>query len=73
MLPVPEKIEVIAEIPDGPPNRFTWRRITRDILRAEGPERITPEWWHTTSSNFLKNSNFPGGASSNEYDYALHR
>jgi protein ImuB len=25
--------------------RFTWRRVRRQIVRAEGPERIAPEWW----------------------------
>ena len=32
--------------PDGPPLRFTWRRVTRRVARAQGPERIAPEWWH---------------------------
>ncbi len=41
----PEPISVIAEVPDGPPARFTWRRVERRIARAEGPERIAPEWW----------------------------
>lgn len=41
----PEPISVIAEIPDGPPARFTWRRVERRIARAQGPERIAPEWW----------------------------
>jgi protein ImuB len=41
----PERIDVIAEIPEGPPARFTWRRVTRRVVKAEGPERIAPEWW----------------------------
>lgn len=41
----PEPIHVIAEIPDGPPARFTWRRVTRRVARAAGPERIAGEWW----------------------------
>lgn len=41
----PEPIAVVAEVPDGPPARFTWRRVERRIARAEGPERIAPEWW----------------------------
>ena len=45
LLPVPEPIAVIAEVPEGPPLRFTWRRLVRRIVRAEGPERIEPEWW----------------------------
>ena len=32
--------------PAGPPLRFTWRRVTRLVARAQGPERIAPEWWH---------------------------
>ncbi len=41
----PQPIAVVAaEIPEGPPARFTWRRVSRTIVRAEGPERIAPEW-----------------------------
>jgi protein ImuB len=32
-------------VPDGPPLRFRWRRMLHEIARAEGPERIAPEWW----------------------------
>jgi len=42
----PEQVEVIAEVPDGPPLRFRWRRVLHEVKRAEGPERIAPEWWH---------------------------
>lgn len=45
MLARPEPIAVIAEVPDGPPARFTWRRVERRVARAQGPERIAPEWW----------------------------
>jgi len=41
----PEPAEAVAEIPDGPPRRFIWRRVRHDVTRAEGPERIAPEWW----------------------------
>jgi protein ImuB len=41
----PEPVVVLAEIPEGPPVRFTWRRVTRRVVKAEGPERIAPEWW----------------------------
>lgn len=41
----PEPILVLAEIPEGPPVRFTWRRVTRRVIKSEGPERIAPEWW----------------------------
>lgn len=45
LLDRPEPIAVIAEVPDGPPARFTWRRVERRVARAQGPERIAPEWW----------------------------
>lgn len=41
----PQPIEALAEVPDGPPLRFRWRRVLHEIARAEGPERIAPEWW----------------------------
>ncbi len=41
----PQRIETLAETPDGPPLRFRWRRSLHRIVRAEGPERIAPEWW----------------------------
>ena len=46
----PEPIEVMAEIPDGPPLRFRWRRVLHAVSRAEGPERIAMEWWRTQDS-----------------------
>ena len=45
----PQPIEALAEVPDGPPLRFLWRRVLHDITRAEGPERIAPEWWRTAN------------------------
>lgn len=41
----PQPIEALSEVPDGPPLRFRWRRVLHEIARAEGPERIAPEWW----------------------------
>ncbi len=41
----PEPLTVLAEIPEGPPARFTWRHVSRRVVKAEGPERIAPEWW----------------------------
>lgn len=42
----PQPIKAIgAEVPDGPPRVFTWRRTQHEIARFEGPERIAPEWW----------------------------
>lgn len=45
MLDPPEPVEAIAELPDGAPAQFTWRRVSRRVTRAEGPERLSPEWW----------------------------
>lgn len=45
LLPRPEPVSAIAAIPDGPPRQFLWRRRRYDVMRAEGPERIAPEWW----------------------------
>jgi protein ImuB len=41
----PEAIKVIAEVPDGPPARFQWRRAIHTVMRVEGPERVAMEWW----------------------------
>jgi protein ImuB len=41
----PQPIDVIAEVPDGPPHRFRWRRKFHEVKRFEGPERIASEWW----------------------------
>jgi protein ImuB len=46
----PEQIKVIAQVPDGPPARFVWRRATHAVVRAEGPERVAMEWWRTESA-----------------------
>ncbi len=41
----PEPVEAIAELPDAAPARFTWRRVAHRIVKAAGPERLSPEWW----------------------------
>jgi len=41
----PEPVEAIAEVPEGPPITFRWRRTFHRVSRAEGPERIEAEWW----------------------------
>ncbi|MFL6720945.1 MAG: DUF6504 family protein [Sphingomonas sp.] len=50
----PEAIDVIYATPEGMPRRFVWRRAVHDIARAEGPERIAPEWWRQPSSARLR-------------------
>ncbi len=46
LLPRPEPITAIAAVPDYPPRQFVWRRCHHRVTRAEGPERMSPEWWH---------------------------
>ncbi|MEG3148837.1 DNA polymerase Y family protein [Sphingomonas sp. ZT3P38] len=46
----PELLDhVIAELPDQPPRRFTWRGITHKVVCADGPERVLGEWWKRAS------------------------
>ncbi|MEM8868777.1 MAG: DNA polymerase Y family protein [Pseudomonadota bacterium] len=41
----PEAIDVLAQVPDGAPMRFRWRKVGYVAARSEGPERIACEWW----------------------------
>ena len=50
LLDPPEPIEAMDELPDSAPVRFSWRRVSRKVMRAEGPERLSPEWWRTPVS-----------------------
>jgi protein ImuB len=50
----PQRIEALAEIPDGPPLKFRWRRVLHDVARAEGPERIAPEWWRLDDASLTR-------------------
>jgi protein ImuB len=45
LLTKPEPIEAVAEVPDGPPLRFRWRRALHEVVFADGPERIEGAWW----------------------------
>jgi protein ImuB len=56
----PEPLTVLAEIPEGPPARFTWRRQTRRVVKAEGPERIAPEWWRLRRRKGDRNATIDG-------------
>jgi protein ImuB len=45
LLARPEPVEMV-----GAPERpaaFRWRKFVHEVARAEGPERIAPEWWTT--------------------------
>lgn len=51
LLDPPEPIhDPLFDLPDGAPARFTWRRAPRRVTRAEGPERLAPEWWRPTKA-----------------------
>lgn len=44
----PEPVEITAEAGSREaPAAFRWRAFTHRVRRAEGPERIEPEWWRT--------------------------
>jgi len=47
----PEPVEALALLPDHPPVRFSWRRLQHRVVRAEGPERITNEWWRAADAS----------------------
>ena len=58
LLERPEFVEAIAQVPDGPPVRFDWRRITHHVARVEGPERIEMQWWRDDRGNRLPRDYF---------------
>ena len=49
----PQRIVVVAEVPDGPPHRFRWRRTLHEVRRFEGPERIAGEWWRRKGGEYV--------------------
>ncbi len=53
LLPAPEPIQVMAPVPDHPPVLFRWRRRSYRVARADGPERIAPEWWREDPSQLF--------------------
>lgn len=46
LLDPPQRVDVIAGVPDGPPQWFRWKGKLHEVRLAEGPERIGAEWWH---------------------------
>ncbi len=54
----PEPIEATAEVPDGPPVQFTWRRVNYRVAHAEGPERIATPWWNNERGEMLTRDYF---------------
>jgi protein ImuB len=45
LLPVPERIQVSAPVPDYPPMLFRYKGSVHQIKRADGPDRTEQEWW----------------------------
>lgn len=45
LFPRPHPVEAMALLPDHPPVMFRWQSRLHRIRRAEGPERLEPEWW----------------------------
>ena len=57
----PELLDhVLAELPDQPPRRFTWRGATHRVVCADGPERILGEWWKRAGEATAGARLFPG-------------
>jgi protein ImuB len=46
----PQPVDAFWLLPDDPPFRFTWRRRSHRVKRADGPERIAEEWWRSEGS-----------------------
>lgn len=45
LLQPPQAVMVTAPIPDYPPMSFRYKNTLHKIIKADGPERIEPEWW----------------------------
>lgn len=42
----PHLLDVVALLPDGPPSLLRWYGTAHRVLRAAGPQRLEPAWWH---------------------------
>jgi protein ImuB len=58
MFDPPEPVEAIAELPDAAPSRFTWRRAGHRVAKAQGPERLSPEWWRPAAPNLSRTRDY---------------
>lgn len=45
LLPVPEAVAIMAEVPHGLPASMVWRGESYRLVRGQGPERLSAEWW----------------------------
>ncbi len=48
LLPMPERVTIMAEVPDGLPASMVWRGQSYRLVKGEGPERLGAEWWRKT-------------------------
>ncbi|MCZ4223445.1 Y-family DNA polymerase [Pedobacter rhodius] len=51
LLAIPERIQVMALIPDNPPKTFTYKNKRHTVIKADGPERIGREWWRDSGKH----------------------
>lgn len=51
LLARPERVAVVAPLPDAPPLLFRWRRDVHRIAHAEGPECLSGEWWRDQTAD----------------------
>ena len=69
----PEPVETLAELPDGAPVRFIWRRASRRVVKAEGPERLGAEWWAVGSARPRRTRDYYRVEDENGRRYWLYR
>jgi len=69
----PEPVQTLAELPDGVPARFIWRRASRRVVKAEGPERLGAEWWAAPSSKPQRTRDYYRVEDENGRRYWLYR
>ncbi|WP_439813718.1 Y-family DNA polymerase [Zavarzinia sp. CC-PAN008] len=50
LLAHPEPVKVMAEVPDAPPSLVQIGGRAVRVVRADGPERIAPEWWQGSAA-----------------------
>lgn len=48
LFPSPERLSTLK--PGRPPLEFEWRRTTFQTKTAQGPERLTPDWWRVADA-----------------------
>lgn len=45
LLPAPEAVVIMAEVPHGLPASMVWRGDSYRLIQGQGPERLGGEWW----------------------------